>query len=757
MALANLSLFIPSIEEELNTVSNINERVQQLQKILQELPPELDNKGHHTRKFFRSPLSRRKSPKSHKTAHKSPDGKQRNSPSSSGIFSGSPLASWRFKKSKSPDAKHRKSSSQADIKPVKSDKVRKSQYATTAKRAFSFNDESLVKVDGKSTGRGNEPNKKEERDEKSDEKNDRDDNKGQGDTKEPESSDSGGEKKFRRLSCEGYLCVQGTSGQWKKRWCRYDNGILECRYEKEGSVSARINVGYCMPEIQGIEKYRESNNDDLYWCYLESQQAFFCFKVYSPDRVYSFRAEEGNGCKLFVTAIQADLEETLPDELWARKTLAAQEINPLCREQFIIQMNNHQLLLNSLSSSGFLQSYLPITSLNKEKSGVLGMETEDGWREYYFVLFEGSLYYYQDSKSTTPNGFVTLRYATVELDQKSLAQGNFVFHIITPLRKVSCKARHSVALSEWVHSLEISISREKKSSKEKKRSKSNVQLLSRRSSHDILANINQMLVDIHTLEALCKNQTAVDTFTEWLADTKEGMMENFRFYLDNERLKGMSSSIQDGLSPDSIVTKADRMFHKYISEDAEHLLCGIPKKILDAIHLELQQPTATLFREVEKIVYPQVQRSFTTFKQSKDFQRLTKKLTSKTVMDQRDVSAFEPETVQSFMLKPKGSKRTIEIKLSKRSNVITIGRDKSNYVVIEDSRVSRSHARVEYSATQCEYIDLGSSCGSKLNGKNVLRAKLKPGDLIEIGMSVLIFRVRKKRKNSIFQRLGIRK
>lgn len=132
--------------------------------------------------------------------------------------------------------------------------------------------------------------------------------------------------------------------------------------------------------------------------------------------------------------------------------------------------------------------------------------------------------------------------------------------------------------------------------------------------------------------------------------------------------------------------------------------------------------------------------------------------------------------------------------LLKKKSVHTIGRDKSNMLVIEDSRVSRSHARVEYSDTrqcnqsitdsaaarsaasasmhrssvcfipltylstplsalllpvppcaECEYIDLGSSCGSKLNGKPVLRAKLRPGDVIELGQSVLIFQVRKKK------------
>mmetsp|Transcript_30710 Transcript_30710/g.42943 ORF Transcript_30710/g.42943 Transcript_30710/m.42943 type:complete len:828 (+) Transcript_30710:227-2710(+) len=826
MSLANISLFIPNIEEDTTSNNSLLGQLKELQQVLQSLPPELEqkNEGFGRRFSFRSPLSR-KSKKTPKSGN-GYDGKaSRPTSPLSGLFkNGSPLSrGWSFRKSKSPKkqgegrmmkGKRRLHSSQDNLPRIADEKDTDGQAKglPVVKRAYSFGDEvtrkstskmeNLYKFSKSSTNAlVVDPNNSGSHSEElsSDEKTT--DNKtnereqlaqkllGENTEAAPPpapaaegaaaaivssaengatadvvaaNNEEGAEAKGERPTCEGILYVQGSS-QWKRRWCRYKDGILECRYEKEaGALYARILVGYCMPEI--MDANRESNNDDLYWCYLESQQADSCFKIYSPDRIFSFRAETSEECMVFADTITRDLQATLPEELWARKTIAAQEICPLSKQQFLVSMNNHQKLLNSLSTSGFLQSYLPITSMNKEKSGVLAMEVEDGWRDYYFVLFEGSLYYYQDSKSTTPNGFITLRYAEVQLDEKSLSQGDFVFHIITPLRRVSCKTRHSVALSEWVHSLEISISKNKLAPKERKRSSSskanNIDLLTRRSSHDILANINQMLVDINTLEALCKNQAAMETFVEWLADSRIGgfqTLEAFDFYRDNERLKDMSRHVQGGVSPDSVVAKADKMFNRYISEFSEERLEGLPKDVLDQIRVELQRPTGGLFKEVEKLVLPELRKAFEAFKQSSYFEKLRKKLTSKTVMDQRDVDEFEPETVQSFMLKPKGKKRTIEIKLPKRANKVTIGRDKSNFVVIEDSRVSRSHARVEYSATKCEYIDLGSSCGSKLNGRNVLRAKLKPGDMIEIGWSVLIFRVRKRRKSSIFQRLvGLR-
>ena len=111
---------------------------------------------------------------------------------------------------------------------------------------------------------------------------------------------------------------------------------------------------------------------------------------------------------------------------------------------------------------------------------------------------------------------------------------------------------------------------------------------------------------------------------------------------------------------------------------------------------------------------------------------------------------FDAASLQLFLLKVKNTKRSKEIKFPKKEQLWTIGRDKSNKLVIEDSRVSRSHARVEYTDVGCEYIDLGSSCGSKLNGKPVLRARLKAGDVIELGQSTLIFQVKPKKRFRLF-------
>lgn len=72
----------------------------------------------------------------------------------------------------------------------------------------------------------------------------------------------------------------------------------------------------------------------------------------------------------------------------------------------------------------------------------------------------------------------------------------------------------------------------------------------------------------------------------------------------------------------------------------------------------------------------------------------------------------------------------------------TIGRRTSNDVVLTSTRVSRSHAEIRRGESGVEIVDVGSSNGSKLNGR-ALRAEvpvtLAPGDRIELADEPLLF------------------
>lgn len=77
-----------------------------------------------------------------------------------------------------------------------------------------------------------------------------------------------------------------------------------------------------------------------------------------------------------------------------------------------------------------------------------------------------------------------------------------------------------------------------------------------------------------------------------------------------------------------------------------------------------------------------------------------------------------------------------EYELSKSQ--ITLGRGLTNDIVIEDSKISRTHARIEVDDQgEVRLIDLGSTNGTKLRGEIVTEALVGPGDVITLGSTQL--------------------
>jgi pSer/pThr/pTyr-binding forkhead associated (FHA) protein len=70
---------------------------------------------------------------------------------------------------------------------------------------------------------------------------------------------------------------------------------------------------------------------------------------------------------------------------------------------------------------------------------------------------------------------------------------------------------------------------------------------------------------------------------------------------------------------------------------------------------------------------------------------------------------------------------------------VLLGRAANNDIVLADGRVSRNHARLECGPQGCSVIDLGSANGTRLGGQPVAAAPLAPGDVLQLGDSVLQF------------------
>jgi pSer/pThr/pTyr-binding forkhead associated (FHA) protein len=70
---------------------------------------------------------------------------------------------------------------------------------------------------------------------------------------------------------------------------------------------------------------------------------------------------------------------------------------------------------------------------------------------------------------------------------------------------------------------------------------------------------------------------------------------------------------------------------------------------------------------------------------------------------------------------------------------VTIGREEGNALRLNDERVSRYHAKVQTEDEDIIITDLDSTNGTRVNGSAVQIRRLRPGDQVSIGRSMLLF------------------
>jgi hypothetical protein len=70
---------------------------------------------------------------------------------------------------------------------------------------------------------------------------------------------------------------------------------------------------------------------------------------------------------------------------------------------------------------------------------------------------------------------------------------------------------------------------------------------------------------------------------------------------------------------------------------------------------------------------------------------------------------------------------------------VTIGREEGNGLRLNDERVSRFHAKVQVEDGDIILTDLDSTNGTRVNGTAIQIRRLRPGDQVSIGRSMLLF------------------
>src|SRR5437867_6765812 len=70
---------------------------------------------------------------------------------------------------------------------------------------------------------------------------------------------------------------------------------------------------------------------------------------------------------------------------------------------------------------------------------------------------------------------------------------------------------------------------------------------------------------------------------------------------------------------------------------------------------------------------------------------------------------------------------------------VTVGREEGNLLRLNDERVSRFHAKIQQDEGDFILTDLGSTNGTRVNGNVVDIRRLRFGDRISVGRSLLLF------------------
>jgi pSer/pThr/pTyr-binding forkhead associated (FHA) protein len=70
---------------------------------------------------------------------------------------------------------------------------------------------------------------------------------------------------------------------------------------------------------------------------------------------------------------------------------------------------------------------------------------------------------------------------------------------------------------------------------------------------------------------------------------------------------------------------------------------------------------------------------------------------------------------------------------------LTVGREEGNPIQLNDERISRFHLKIQEDQRKIVLTDLQSTNGTKVNGESVQLWVLRPGDVIALGRTILVY------------------
>eukprot|EP01133_Synstelium_polycarpum_P008672 gene8672-10184_t len=239
------------------------------------------------------------------------------------------------------------------------------------------------------------------------------------------------ERPWSFVELDGPICSIEGELLKKKRfdsgWKRYYfalNGNNLYYYKSKNSKKPKgiISVSFVSPPLVLTEK----NIVDM----KTPEVSNYLLHVYSHKRIDSLCATNNEDFERWNNVLQRLVKNTLEYDDYNDRFEAFQEVYPLFEKKTELELDRLLLLLAEIDN----KSTHIIGKAKKEKTGNLLMMEDDEntgeitWRQYYFALLNQCLYFYKSSK-LPPQG------------------------LSTPLSVFILKAKHQVAMEDWIDSL----------------------------------------------------------------------------------------------------------------------------------------------------------------------------------------------------------------------------------------------------------------------------------------------------------------
>jgi len=204
-----------------------------------------------------------------------------------------------------------------------------------------------------------------------------------------------------------------------------------------------ISVSFVSQKLQTTEAHLlEIKNPEVSKHYI---------MIFSPNRLDLFAAPSNEELDQWYNCLVRIINESLTKQEVNFRENVLQELLPLLSQKSSQDVEKIMLMISELEHSGFSKG-----KVKKDRTGNLDMwmEDEEVWGKFYFVLQNRCLYYYKTSKAP-PKGIITLQFTTIEhAEEDAPGKEPFCFRLRTPLSNFVLRAKHAVAMEEWIAALE---------------------------------------------------------------------------------------------------------------------------------------------------------------------------------------------------------------------------------------------------------------------------------------------------------------